>query len=218
MPRKAVNSTDVDNIEKETVKTEKVTETDTLKKALEDSNANNKKLEKMLLEMQAKLDATNNQPIVIQSNQTDNNKLIKVINVQPYSMPIKTKDVEHTLDKFGSSHSFRLAHMYDISSKYIDWFKDGRLILEKQEDYKLLDLDYLYNDIPTLSAVKDIITFKDEQAVNKILKTDGDIRDIFERLIASAYLNKEFIDYNYIRELDKYGCKIEKLIKAEDSK
>lgn len=176
---------------------------------LEKVKKENAELSAMLKQMQetiAGLSSQINNPIVVQSQNNDLTRNVKVISMLDNSYTLYTlpncQGNKVVFEKYGDSRMIRFVDLQSILQIYIRQFEKGFAVLTNKKDYDDLGIGYIYDDVIGKDKMDSIINLEDDACIDIILDMDDDMLDNVLRMISSKLSNGFPYDINRIRVLE----------------
>lgn len=178
-----------------------------------------KQMQTQMAQMQAQLSASQSQPIyVTNESNSDATRTILVTGTLPFTQALTTEQFgrgrAYVLEGLYESKPIPFTDMQKIVINCEDMLKDGRILLKSQKDYEDLQIGYVYDLVPTLDSIKELVELKSSEVVSMICELSKDMQEGVVASIANNIINGKSYDYNIVKLLKDKGVDIDKYVES----
>ena len=162
------------------------------------------------------------QPNIILEQNKDITRTVRVTSLVSNILTLSTTKNAmkpcHTtkFEKYGQTKSILFTQMQQILAYHVSQFECGKVILSSEQDYNDLGIGYICNSAILKDKIDEIVTLKDENAIDTIFDMNEAMQEKIIDLIAQKLASGESYDYNKIKELKDEGFDVEAI--AEEIK
>lgn len=180
-----------------------------------------KQMQAQMAQMQAQMESTSkqNQPIyVTNESNSDATRTILVTGTLPFTQVLTTEQFgrgrAYVLEGLYESKPIPFTDMQKIVINCENMLKDGRILLKSQKDYEDLQIGYVYDLVPTLDSIKELVELKSSEVVSMICELSKDMQEGVVASIANNIINGKSYDYNIVKLLKDKGIDIDKYVES----
>ena len=182
-----------------------------------------KQMQEQMKMMQTQMNMQNqSQPNIILEQNKDITRTIKVTSLVGNILTLSTMKngnkagKTYRFDKYGQTQNILFTDMQAILIYHRRQFENGLVILSDEKDYNDLGIGYICNSAILKDKIDEIVTLKDENAIDTIFDMNEAMQEKIIDLIAQKLASGESYDYNKIKELKDEGFDVEAI--AEEIK
>ena len=202
---------------------DKVEDVIVVDKEKEELKAKNDEMSEMLKQMQEQMKTmqtqmnmqNQSQPNIILEQNKDITRTVKVTSLVGNILTLSTMKngnkagKTYRFDKYGQTQNILFTDMQTILIYHRKQFENGLVILSDEKDYNDLGIGYVYSSTMLKDKIDEIVTLKDDNAIDTIFDVNEAMQEKIIDLIAQKLASGESYDYNKIKQLKDEGFDVE---------
>lgn len=175
-----------------------------------------KQMQEQMKTMQTQMNMQNqSQPNIILEQNKDITRTVKVTSLVGNILTLSTMKngnkagKTYRFDKYGQTQNILFTDMQTILIYHRKQFENGLVILSDEKDYNDLGIGYVYSSTMLKDKIDEIVTLKDDNAIDTIFDVNEAMQEKIIDLIAQKLASGESYDYNKIKQLKDEGFDVE---------